>query len=276
MNIKIYRVLTPMIIMLAGCTSMPESLNDMELKKIPSIEYLIDEVIGFRNTEIEYRPFLTFPSDKEILKPALYLKDYCAYLGGEIHQSALKMPNLTRTNPQFDSSYPGYVFNDIVESFGRFECKEETNGFVVDITHGHSSYVDDSARKTKVSIKIIPNEQLLNEVLENQKNRQLALKALNDRQKKRELKLLTAKLLFVEGQKGKLLIGQRICSIKNQLGFVENIANQKIKVLLDGEAKHKKDYALFSDGVISISKPSQSYIWDDKRNWSKCKGQFID
>lgn len=276
MSIKYYTSIISIIFTLIGCASRPVSLSDAELRNVISIDYLIDEIIGFRESDIEYRPFLTFPSDKDILKPALYIRNYCTYLGGKINQSIVNLPNLERTNVNFDSNDENYIFDEIVQSFGRFECKEETNGFVVDILHSGSYYVDESARKTRVSINAISKDQLLFEKLEDENKRQRELQYLKESQRKRDLQILVAKWLFSQGQENELFIGQEVCSIKNQIGFVENITEKKVKILLFGYVKNEVDYALFSDRKIYINQLNQTYIWDDKNNWSNCKLKMGD
>jgi len=255
---------------LGGCTAPPEDLSNDELVNISSVEQLIDDVIGFREAEIEYRPYLTFPSDKDILKPALYLRNYCSYLGGKINQAKLGMPRLEQTNTEFGSDGKGYVFDDIVSSFGRFECENEKSGFIVDITHGESSYVDDSARKTKVTITPVTNEQLESEVIRRKLVNQANLKRIAERKAKLQVQLNEAKNLFVDGQRTVLNVGQKVCSIKNQMGYVEQVSGNKIKILQLGRATSKHEFALFYKGDVFLDDTKQIYMWDDKRNWSKC------
>lgn len=266
-----------MSVVLSGCTSPPKHLSNEELVHISSVDQLIDEVIGFREATLEYRPNLTFPSDGDILKPALYLRNYCAYIHGEMTQTPLNMPRLERTNPEFGPETKGYVFDDIQASFGRFKCKTKNDEFTIDITHGYSSYADASARETKVIISAVTKQQLNVETLKKEHEKQLKLAA----ETRRKTKLLNDKLkhqaqmdaayqLFKNGQKEPLSVGLKICSIKNEMGYVERIADNKIKILLLGKAFNQYDFALFNGHDVTLNNTPQSYLWDNSIKWSRC------
>ncbi len=253
-----------------GCTTPPESLSEKELSNIISVDHLIDTVIGFRSQRIEYRPFLTFPSDKDILKPALYVRDYCQYIGGFVVQTPLEMPSLVRTNPQFNEHDRGYVFDDIQNSFGRFECVAK-NGFTVDIVHGNSSYVDDSARSTLVQIQTKTDREIIEEdfakrqKLLNEQKAQLAIE--------KDIENKNAKALerFVNGQNDTFELGQEVCSMDNNLGYIEVITDKRFKVMIVGKADSNRPYAIYYDTPSTLTSLKNPILtWDMKSNWSAC------
>ncbi len=270
MNSRILLFYLSVNFILAGCTAPPENLSNEELTNISSIEQLIDQVIGFREANIEYRPYLVFPSDGDILKPAMYLRNYCSYIAGTMHQTQLDMPRLEQTNIEFGKDAVGYAFDDIIASFGRFKCQNTNNGFIVDITHGRASYVDGSARVTKVVINLVTKNQLKAEKLTRERANKWNRERANKLREEKQAQLKIAQKKFKNGQKTALIVGQKICSIQNQMGYVENISTNKIKILLLGKAYNEHDFALFSNKKISMQNAQRAYIWDDSMKWSKC------
>lgn len=99
--------------------------------------------------------------------------------------------------------------------------------------------------------------------------RSLAQKAFEkqEQEKKKRLQDLFNKAL----SRGKVQ-GDLICSVDNRYGYIEKIADKKIKVLLKGELPNKYDrHSLFENrylGIVSTQK--NEMIWSDSSQWATC------
>jgi hypothetical protein len=79
---------------------------------------------------------------------------------------------------------------------------------------------------------------------------------------------------FANSSQNEKNIGDKVCSKKNEFGFIDNIANNKIKVQILGVVKNQTPYFFFDTSRFKMrftyQKPNMDIIWAESRSWGTC------
>lgn len=65
--------------------------------------------------------------------------------------------------------------------------------------------------------------------------------------------------------------GERVCTWRNVYGYVEDVANDKLKVLIKGAVRTSIPGFFFTERAAKFyAEAKNEYLWDDSKNWAVC------
>ncbi len=108
-------------------------------------------------------------------------------------------------------------------------------------------------------------------------NKRAKTKAKKEQKTINELAALNKAMSEFHRNAGEYGIGYKVCNAKNEIGFVEEISNKKVKILLKGlnptvKKESLKPYELGASYITDFKYTKVSEIvWQNKSDWSACE-----
>ncbi|PFG53087.1 hypothetical protein ATG98_2168 [Marinobacter sp. LV10R520-4] len=243
-----------LMVSISGCSSLFSRTHSIEYD---TVEELVEQEFSKERfvsiiLDGEINPFST----DEAKAPYETLKKYCELTnGGSFSQE--EKGNVYHWNPE-----------NINEKTGIFTCLHSKDYWAVKIKARHltGKTMVEGQKGFFISAKVIDAVQH-------------GIKQINERAEAQRLALLEKSryenMLTTYSDRSNTIKykGQEVCSLDNRFGYVEEIANERIKILVKGQATRKNEGFFFYsyNGTVNylVSK-TNTLIWADKKDWAQC------